>query len=836
MNTCQTANASGCDLQRLLPFQLEVGLLSRLLRVGRKNTAGNIVSNHSILCMASPGAGKTLAQWCVAINFCVFEHVRDKLFCIMMVADDEQVKNLAKEVPKLIPLLRNLNSNNEYLHADARDTFLRRLPNKKTILTAGTTPRRGMSALGDKNPGGLVMPSFVGDTGKVVISDGEKLEFPGGDQSVMDRNYDKVNDRVQKFYDQLLVWLENEGWKTFLRDRAVDDANANVIGKKLLDVRHALKRARGNGAGKWSTRAMNVNAFVQTVIELTRCGQEKSVLGDVYRLQGDARDAIEKGDLVRFYLRAQRNAAPPSPFFYVKYIRYKKGSKVPQEMTLVPLCNSANDAVANIPAFMGWPHFVRIFDIDKDNILRFESVPSVAESIVDIPSAREGEGKMYDLSTLNLNDLLSAKFGTSKQTPMWWMRYGSQTPTWWANGAVRGPWPDPHSKEYPYRRERGVEQAVPQVLILGMTHREFNNMVEKVDRKLARAAWSSTLIICDEVHQFGSGANDDMRRAGVTLTKAISMGAKCASFTATPYKTPPDMLPLCQMLSGETRTRPPAKLSSGVATAFAAQHGVLLYQFDMTSGKNDVLMPSLYPNVSNKRSAANAGVINVQRAVLQHITRNNNLGNFAQGDTKLFDGVVDASILPRGKTSKYPFTKVGGSAAASGARSKPRPGQDVDVAKRRVLDNRIYGGRYYRAHNDENNYNYERKYGHYLENGNDNDNRRANHNATENGGNDRASNYSNAPDFIQKINKFLLTNKEKKELFKEAKKIAQNDAQQNDNRKYDALVRRARRMDAAHRENREKQNANEQLERLLAIQQRMRNKAAKPKNKATTIA
>lgn len=631
-----------------------------MLQVKQRTNDGNSNSLKSLLCVASPGAGKTLAQWCVCINWCVYEALTsiDEMVTILMVADDEQVKGQANEVPKLVPLLRkSLTSRNadmdSLLTKAATEKFLDNLPSKKTILVKGNVSREVKGS----NVGKTVLPMYPG---KYTIDDlgkDELINVPVGGGS-LEQEYAKIVNTVEQFYDvDLAPWvtacLANGG--SALK-KFVPDTNNNGVAtiKRIITKLETLKTRLQKVKGKWES-AMNINAYIQTIVEVAR----GSNLGNVKRLEGDDRRKIQMGDLVRFFLAdtlrtGKGSRSRTTPYYYVNYWRVD-ASGYPAEVLVTPLCNSSDDVIANLPQHFGWADFSRLFQLDKYNVYRFQYVPSAKVSIVDRPLGGGGKGgrglgeekKLYDLSNDNVRRLLNDKYNVDYKldgkTDIWWMRYGAFRPSWWED---KTPWPTRTSQEYPKGGSRGVKKKeLPSVLIIGMTHSEFN----KLSACNSAKAWSSTLIICDEIHQF------EQKKAADTLRHAISKGAKSVDFTATPYHDAEDFAVLCGTLGGKKVLKPKTYMK-GQAAKYAKQHGVLVYHHDMTSGKFNSMMPSLYPNLAN-RSLKPGGRINVRSAILNY-NRNSAATFTTTRGWAVVDPSLEKAIEKRGKGMKYPFEKV----------------------------------------------------------------------------------------------------------------------------------------------------------------------------------
>ena len=723
MTNCRSKTSQiGCDAQRFQRFQLECGLYARMLQLNRITGDGNTGKWNSLLCVASPGAGKTLAQWCVCINWCVFEALNsmNQIMTILMVADDEQVKGQANEVPKLVPLLHQLlkssnDTSNDLLSKESITRFLDNLPSKKTILQKGNVKREVKGS----HVGSTVLPPFVGKHSDLDVRDRILVDL--GENGLTEQ-YEKIKDTVYVFYGSNLVpWvdtcLQNNGsaLNTYKLTEKQD------VLKKLKHLQKRLKKADS----KWEN-VMNLNAYIQTIIEIARGGTGKTpVLGNVKRLEGDKRRNIQRGDIVRFFLKntfksGKASQGRPTPFYYVNYWRTSE-KNVPQDVLVTPLCNSSDDTIANLPQYFGWQVFIQMFNLDWDNVYRFEYVPNAQVSIVDQPlrigRTAVAEKKMYDLSSDNvirlLNDKYNVKYNIKESESIWWMRYGSFRPRWWKE-YPETQWPTETGSRYPHHHERGVRQALPLVLIVGMNHTDFNKLRACSNKK----AWESTLIICDEIHQF------EEKKAADTLRHAISRGAKSVDFTATPYYAAEDFAVLCGTLGGK-KVEKPKSYMKGQATKYAKEHGVLVYQHDMTNGEYNSLMPSLYPNLGDSSMSEGAGRINVQMAALNYAR--NGLVNTT------FSGVVDPSIDPSKQSKyakkKYPFERVS---------SKPKLNAKSNGTFLKKGQN---NAKYYSNNNGNGNYSNKKKINDNYNVNYSNNNNNGNH--SKNNGNGNYSNNKN---------------------------------------------------------------------------------------------
>ena len=693
----KTLPALGCDTFGLQEFQLKIGQLSRALQLRTKsgantNTGGTRPMN-SLLAMATMGSGKTLAAWCIAMNFATYLHLApSEVLTVIFLADDEQTKNFAREAQKFMKLLSKQKPSSA-LSPEAKNAFLKALPNPKCILLPGktATPLQGRSA------GSAAQKVISRDAGTLPDARfDEVFEYPfaaADGNAQQDKAYETIMKLTKLFYNEVV----KGPLLTYMKQNS-----------RFSDALAKLKPQMEKFNSGLSTTMFNMSAYIQTLYDIGRPMESQKRLyknddglyGVLHRMDPNSLMAggkvqLRVGDLVRFYMRAEYGdyGKVASPYYMVTYvnstapvsINYMKGRNGTNQIGQLKLTSllQGADGLADLFALLGWEKFTAVFRVDTSNILRFERVPTPMVRIVDtaiINSRWDQEQKYFDLAPRCVRSI-GSKYGDPDKVQLdtrckkngWWMRHGSWAPTWWpANPYEKGAkekrtWPkrpERGGKMYQTKFSRGTASLLPQTLLLGMTHESFRELVDNS----GRTGWNSTLIICDEVHQ-------DEKTYGAAekaLAQCVQHGAKVVGLTATPYDDPrKDLHRVLSKLAGEPRVinTPPARWQAGDVQRYASRGNILMYVHDTTTGKHNNIMPTMYPEVAGK-----VGQLNLRQTLVNY--RGGGADNSLLANRRSATGdIVNPSVL----TTKYPFRAVKrypvnymtGGAASRRSRSTP---------------------------------------------------------------------------------------------------------------------------------------------------------------------
>lgn len=630
-----------CDCPGLQEFQIEVGRLSRLLLVRPRKRNNNNTSINSLLCIASPGSGKTLAAWSTAMQWCVFEKLESlhKTRIVLMLGDTPQMEAYATELPMFMTRLQNSS-----IPASVRKAFLDPLPCKKTILSQSKTKNH-------------IPPNAV-LAGNDILSKHTPLHVLVKANASLPVAYTTIKASVDAYYKDLKQYAAHvRGTETSTQEQDVFKRLHNALRKPFQPL-------------------LNMNAYIQTIIELCRVNDDGSAQyhpfeGKLFRIKVN-NDGVQEGDLIRFRRRRTQDEhnvpIPKSPYFFVK--RWKVSS-TPFQVALAPLCNSSETILSNLLVELkDAATFGRHFQADLDNVLRFEQRPTVQETVADMPFARKNINDLFDLGSTFVDTILRGQFEDDtieldkkdgKST--WWVAHGSRRPPWWGEenkGALKEK-NQPIVEQQHYRSplcygyaRRSVMPRLPETLVVGMSHTAF------VKHLQAARNWQDVVIICDEVHQLSSGdTGSPFAAAGDLLRKAIGQGAKCIGFTATPYKNPWELRTLSEMLGGVRKSRSNVnkhKAPKNIVRMFQ-DHGVLVYKRTMTGGKNTAIMASIYPDKANVQTNLLAGTVNVNRGVVNYGKMVHNYDTSCASYRGMRDGVVNPKIDPTKYPKAYPFPK-----------------------------------------------------------------------------------------------------------------------------------------------------------------------------------